>query len=400
MYLSCCGINHHTSTLFDRELFQISREDIGEAVRQYRQISNASEVAIIGTCNRIEFYRIDPDKVNARDNLDAFYRVRGVQDIDRLKSMVFVRQGTSAARHLFKVTAGLDSVLIGEHQVLNQVKSAYSSACAVNGPGKHLHKLFHNAFQIAKRIRTETDIGSGIQGLAGAAIEILQDKCGFELVDKKILIIGVNHSVEMLLSRLTRNNNHITILNRTLYNAEKIAKSFGVEAAPLANIAEYIPDTDVLFSATASRDHVVKADHFSSFKGNNPLYAVDLAVPRDIDPSITSCPGVTLFDLDDLKRLLEQAQDERTVELPYAIDLVEEQVNAWESWRRFSKGDQSADIRLLIDEDRRQVLNRFRDSFRQGDMKALEAFSQSLCRSFLRRITSNHPLTDMNTTGQ
>ncbi len=392
MHLSCCGINHHTSTLCDRESFHITREEIGRAVEQYRKITNASEAVIIATCNRIEFYRIDIEKVSDLDHLDTFYRNRGVQKLDRLKSITFARQGTSAARHLFKVAAGLDSVLLGEYQVLSQVKSSYSTACVVNGPGKYLHKLFHFAFQIAKRIRSETEISEGVQSLAGAAVEILREKCGIELTNRNILLIGVNRSTEMLLSRLVNANHKITILNRTLYNAEKIAKSFGVDAAPLDVLSDYLPKADLLFSATSSRDYVVQRQHFDGKDENHRLYAVDLAIPRDIDPSIATLPGVTLFDLDDLKRLLDNVQTERMIDLPYALDLIEEQVSAYKSWRGFSNGDHSADIRKLIDEDRRQIMERFRDNFRQGEVKALEAFSHSLCRAFLRRITSNQPL--------
>ena len=388
MFLSCCGINHNTCALSEREPFQLQKDELAKATSDFKTITGASETVVLATCNRIEFYRIDPEKIDAKEGVKKFYESRGITDNNNLDKLSFVRQGTSAARHLFKVTPGLDSVLLGEYQILGQVKTSYSEACSVNGPGKGLHKLFHNAFQISKRIRSETEIGIGAQGLAGAAVDILKDLLGLNISGLSACVIGVNRSTDMLVRRLNKENVNITILNRTVQKAEKMARTIGAAIQPIENLSEVMSNSDLLFSATSASDFVVHGKDLSSPRDNKQLIAVDLAVPRDIDPRLAESNGVTVLDLDDLKRYLDDVQQDRAVEMPYALDLVEEQVGAFEQWRRKSSDLGASALRKRLDDDRIEVLGQFRNSFRQGDSKALEALSRSLYRQFLRRVNS------------
>ncbi len=389
MHLTCCGITHRTGNLADREPFQIRREEIGSAVALYKRLTAAAEAVMVVTCNRVEFYRVDAEKTDARESLVLFYRNRGLATADSLRDMLFLRQGSSVARHLFKVASGLDSVLLGEYQVLGQVKTAYSSACAVGGPGKYLHKLFHHAFQVAKRIHYETDIGAGVQGLAGAAVDLLQERFGVDFTSRDVVVIGVNRSVEILLARLMKAKARVTILNRTLYNAEKLAKVHHIRAASLNELPRFLSSADVLFSATSAPNYVLGTGDFERTPRKKPLIAVDLAVPRDIDPEVAGMGDVNLLDLDDLKRHLESVMRERAVETPYALELIEEQVTAFENWRRSLNGSGNAELRRLIEEDRRRIFDRFKDHFHRSDIKALDAFSHNLCRQFIRRINAN-----------
>jgi len=388
MYLSCNGINHHSSALSDRESFQIQKEELARSTADFKRISGSNEAAIVTTCNRIEFYCADSTKVDVRDGIRNFYIERGSGDIEKLDRLSFIRQGTSVARHLFKVAAGLDSALLGEYQILGQVKEAYSAACSVSGPGRFLHKLFHNAFQVSKRIRTETEIGKGAQGLAGATVDILQDALDLELNGLNATVIGVNKSTEMLLRRLHREKIHITLLNRTLYNAEKLARPYGAAALPLDELSNILLDTDLLFSAASAEKYIVEKKHFNDGLKKEQMIAVDLAIPRNIDPKLTDYPGVTVLDLDDIKHYLSNVNSARAIELPYALDLIEEQVAMYEQWRRNAASNGNGAIRKLLEEDRHTILNRFQDNFNQGELKALDAFSRSLYRQFLRRVAS------------
>jgi len=387
MPIICCGINHRSSSLAERELFQLQRSELAQATADFKRISGLEEVVILTTCNRIEFYCRDAVKTDPKEAIIHFYKERGIDETDALDRIYFIRQGTSASRHLFKVTSGLDSPLLGEYQVLGQSKYAYSAACSVNGASKFLHKLFHHAFQIAKLIHSETDIGSGIQSLAGASIEMVLDHFNGDLTDKKALIIGVNSSTEMLLARLSHEGVKITVANRTHNAAVKVVRHYNASAVPLDEMVSALKNTDMLFTVTSSSDYLVNLDNFKS-EIVNPLIAVDLAVPRDIDPKVGEIDGVTLLDLDDLKVYLDKALVKRAVDLPYALDLIEEQVRVYELWRKSAVGDSSSALRELLEIDRRGILKRFKDSFRQGDQKALDAMSKNLYRQFLRRTNS------------
>ncbi|NQU06352.1 MAG: hypothetical protein HQ568_09690, partial [Calditrichaeota bacterium] len=227
----------------------------------------------------------------------------------------------------------------------------------------------------------------GIQSLAGASIEMVLDHFNGDLTDKKALIIGVNSSTEMLLARLSHEGVKITVANRTHNAAVKVVRHYNASAVPLDEMVSALKNTDMLFTVTSSSDYLVNLDNFKS-EIVNPLIAVDLAVPRDIDPKVGEIDGVTLLDLDDLKVYLDKALVKRAVDLPYALDLIEEQVRVYELWRKSAVGDSSSALRELLEIDRRGILKRFKDSFRQGDQKALDAMSKNLYRQFLRRTNS------------
>jgi len=191
-----------------------------------------------------------------------------------------------------------------------------------------------------------------------------------------------------LLRRLHREKIHITLLNRTLYNAEKLARPYGAAALPLDELSNILLDTDLLFSAASAEKYIVEKKHFNDGLKKEQMIAVDLAIPRNIDPKLTDYPGVTVLDLDDIKHYLSNVNSARAIELPYALDLIEEQVAMYEQWRRNAASNGNGAIRKLLEEDRHTILNRFQDNFNQGELKALDAFSRSLYRQFLRRVAS------------
>jgi len=389
MPLTCCGITHRTGSLNDREPFQLQRADLADATVAFKRISGIEELVILATCNRVEYYCRGPIKPDPHEAVIEFFRSRGVEHPESIKDHWFFRQGTSVARHLFKVASGLDSPLLGEYQILGQVKEAYSAACSVSGPGKFLHKLFHQAFQISKRVRSETDISGGVQGLAGASLELVRKNLGSDLTGRKALIIGVNSSTEMLLKSLTRQNVYVTVANRTLYSAEKIVKPYNATAISLDEMPLALKRADILFSVTSTPGFIVIPSHFTERDKAKPIMAVDLAVPRDIDPRIGEMEGIVLLDLDDLKYHLDAVQEEREADVHIALEIIEEQVRNYEYWRRAIIAGGNAALRQILEHDRQEIIKRFRDGFRESDQKALEALSKNLFRQFLRRIDNS-----------
>ncbi len=385
MYLSVCGFNHKTANLQDREPFQIPRSELAETVRSYIEFTGVKEAAIVATCNRVEFYRVVEVKNNHYEELIRFYQSRGLNNVDILRDICYSRQGTTAARHLFRVASGLDSLVLGEDQIFHQVKEAYSSACAVGGPGQILHKLFHMSFQVAKRIRSETNIASGPRSVPGAAIELLLKRMD-DAIPRKSVIIGVNNMSEILLENLYRRNIALTLANRTLYHAQKMAGGYGAEYASLEDIPSLINQVDALFTVASAKEYIIKPEHLQGIdRRKNPLYMVDIAVPRNIDPEIGGIPGIKLLDLQDLKRHLDVTASKRSQDIPMAEEMIEQQVSSYSLWRTKTLSQEKLiKLREAMNHTRILELNKFKKSFRKSDYKALEAFSGVIMREFLR----------------
>ena len=385
MKFSVCGFNHKTANLHDRERFQLGRASLTDAVSQYKELTGCEEAVIVATCNRVEFYRVMDFKSNHYQELIEFYRARGVENLDVLRDICYCRQGTTAARQLFRVAAGLDSLVLGEDQVLYQVKDAYSAACAVGGPGKILHKVFHLAFQAGKKIRNETNIASGPRSIPSAALELLHKKMKDEPL-VKALIIGINNMTEIILENLTKKSIPVILANRTLYHAEKMAGGYGAEPAHLSDLKELIPQVNVIFTVASADEYIVNPYHVQNLaKSNRTLFIVDIAVPRNVNPETANIEGIKLLDLQDLKRHLDVTQTWRNADIPRAEALIEEQVSAYSLWR--SKMESQAkllQLRQALNDARINELEKVKSAFRKGDLKALEAFSSSIMREFLR----------------
>lgn len=252
-------------------------------------------------------------------------------------------------------------------------------------PGIILHKLFHLAFQVGKRVRSETNIASGPRSVPGAALELLRGRSN-ERLPAAALVCGVNEMTEMLLEGLTRWGVPVYLANRSPEKAEKLAAVFRARVLPLAGIAEVIPQVEAIFSATSAPEHLITRRHFERFApGENPLYLFDLAVPRDVEPAVNDLPGVVLLDLQDMKRYLEQTESIRSQDIPRAEAIIEEQVKVYSIWRE--KERQREKILKMHQElnlMRKHELEKFKEGFHLSEYRALDAFSQTLVRNFMK----------------
>ncbi|MFH1863192.1 MAG: glutamyl-tRNA reductase [bacterium] len=387
MGLSLCGFNHKSAKLEERELFQLSRTELSEATRLYKEFSGCAEAVVVATCNRVEFYQFTPDKMNHLQAVIEFYKRRGILQYEKLQEICYVRQKTTVARHLFRVAAGLDSMVLGEDQVFHQLKEAYSAACAVGGPGKYLHKVFHLAFQAGKKVRAETRLGSGPRSIPGAALEMLRMQLP-ESPPRAALVCGVNEITEILLDGLKRWGTPIYLANRSLDKGEKLAAAFGGKAIPLDGIPEIIPRVDVICSASAAPELLITKRHLRDLSGlASPLYLLDLAIPRDIEPSLGDVPGIHLYDLDDVQRYLEHAEHQRALDVPRAEAIIEAQVSDYSIWRTKERRQEKL-LRMHheLNRMRREELERYKEGFHLSEYRALEAFSQALVRNFMRLL--------------
>ncbi len=387
MGLSVCGFNHKSAKVEEREPFQLNRMDLLQAAAEYKDLTGCEEVVVVATCNRVEFYQFTPSKSEQLSSVIKFYEERGNPNTENLRDICYCHQKTTAARHLFRVVSGLDSLVLGEDQVFHQLKEAYSNACAVDGPGKILHKLFHMAFQVGKKVRSETNVSSGPRSVAGAAIEMLKSRMDSR-VPRSALVCGVNEMTEIALDGFTRWGVSVHLANRSVDKAHKLAASFGAKSISLDEISAVIGDVDVVLSATSAPEPIIKPNHLRNYiSGEHPLYLIDLAVPRDIAPELGDVSGVVLLDLQDMERYLEHSENIRSEDIPLAEAIIGEQVSEYSVWRaKLRQETKLLAMHKELNKLRKAELERFKEGFRMSEIRALDAFSQSLVRNFMRLL--------------
>ena len=387
MNLSLCGINYRTSSLEQREPLQINRCDLSGAVSMFKSLDGVVETAILTTCNRIEFYLVLDDSAAVFDTVAAFYSKWRNIDIGRMRTAFYTYQGSSTARHLFKVSAGVDSMVLGETQILGQVKEAYRIACSVKGPGKNLHKLFHIAFRSSKKVRSETEIGHGSTSVSGAALEMLSRYLNGDK-NTNILCIGVSPMTEIALTQLlNKGYKNITLANRTLYKAEKLATRFGINYAPLGKLRDVLKGSSVVISCTGADKYIIDAGtHSGSLKSRDgkEVIIVDMALPRDVDPAVSEIDGVKVFDLEDIKHHISKNQNNRENAVAVASEIGEDFVNEFMTWQKNSAVEPL--IRELINEMeriRRRELDQSKRKIPAEQWDEIERLSQALLKKVI-----------------
>lgn len=334
--LSACGISHKSSSLEERERFQLTADEIPRADALALGVSGVRECVVVSTCNRIEFYLVSQPETDPLDVVAACYRqLKGLEPVRRLFR---TRDGRAAADHLFHVAAGLDSMVLGENQILGQVKDAYSSACAVGSAGKVLHRLFHQSFRIGKQVRTDTEIGRGACSVSSAALELLGG--ALDSIDRPtVLLIGVNKMTRIAATRLARRGGcRLLFANRTAARAVELAAGFGGAGFGLDRLPQLLAEADVTISCTSSPVPIVTTATLAPVRRavNAPRRRVimDLAVPRDVDIPKCWSPDVEVLDLEDVRRFVEKRQQERELEIPTAEGMIAHRLDDFARWCR------------------------------------------------------------------
>jgi glutamyl-tRNA reductase len=333
--LVLCGISHKTASLEQRESVQIAREELPSANACLRSLPELSESLVLSTCNRIEFYCILD---SARDPLDAiaeFYAKFRSLDAAPVRGLFYVKEGMAAAEHLFRVAAGIDSMVLGENQILGQVKEAYSSACAVQGAGKILHRLFHQAFRIGKQVRTDTEMGRGACSVSSAAVEMLSHKIA-AIAAPSILFIGANQMIGLAAMKLARVECvRLAFANRSPAKAAHLAAKFGGEGHGIDRLTDLMADADVVISCTSSPGPVISRrmlDEQCGRRKRGRCVLMDLAIPRDIDCEHKCGDGYEVFDLEDVKRFVESQQNRRADAIPQAEEIIDHRLREFAYW--------------------------------------------------------------------
>lgn len=304
MFIAVLGLNHKSSRLEFREILQRNIEGTDKAYASLLATSAFEELVILSTCNRIEIYFTAEHIESAVEALESFLLQAHTEGIREFRNSSYLFQGEDAIRHCFTVAPGLDSMILGEPEILGQMKRAFQTALEKGALHGLLLRLFEKAFQTAKEVRSETDIGKGAIGTASVSMSLAQKICG-DLGTRSILILGAGKLGEKLIMHMVQNDcKHITVSSRRQKRAEEIAEQYSVQAVPYPDWKKYLAQTDILISATTHPEILLSEHELSlimSRRKNRPLCTIDLAVPRTIDPEVSGIAHVHAFNIEDLK---------------------------------------------------------------------------------------------------
>lgn len=333
MKIFVAGLSYKTTPVAVREKLAVARPRLQCCGCRLKLRGNLSEVVLLSTCNRVEIYGVSP-WIHGRVT-QLFQELTG-GDFD-FTPHLYIKEGADAARHLFAVASGLDSMVLGETEITGQVKNAYAAAKAAGLTGKKMNRLFQAAGSVMKQIRTSTAIGRGATSVGSVAVALAEKVFDRDLGDKTVMILGAGKMGEACVKHLAkRGAKTILVSNRSFERAEKLAAEFGGRAVRLEDSPAAMIEADILVSSTGSSDIVLRRDDIQKIlpaRRNRPLVLVDIAVPRDIDPAAATLPNVFLYDIDDLEAVVRENTKNREQELSFCRAIIDER--AAELMKRF-----------------------------------------------------------------
>ncbi len=346
MPLLTLGLSHHSAPVDARERLAFTSDELPAALARLRALPGIDEAAILSTCNRTEIFTVAAPEDSVR--VMEWWRRERQAHAAELDRYAYTLRDQGSVLHSLRVAAGLDSMVLGEPQILGQMKQAFAQAQSVQSVGPVLSRLFQHAFSVAKLIRSTTQIGAHPVSVAYAAVQLAQHIFA-DLGKQTALLIGAGDTVQLLARHLRgRGVGRIIVANRSIERAQILAQSVQGYAISLSDLGAHLPEADVVISSTASRDHILKRDAVArAIKGRRrkPVLMVDLAMPRDLDPAIAQLEDVYLYSLDDLRAVIADNLKVREASAQQAEVLVEDYARTFERW--MESRDAGATIRRL-----------------------------------------------------
>jgi glutamyl-tRNA reductase len=337
MRLLVLGVSHHTAPIDLRERLAFAPGDLAEAVTALARDPAIGEVVLLSTCNRTELYGTCQNFEDGHDAMAGFLAAARAVPADDLKAHVYTRTEADAARHLFRVAAGLDSLVVGEPQILGQVKQAYASATEQHATGALLNRLFHTAFTAGKRVRSETELAEGAVSVSYAALGLARKICG-DLKGVSVLIVGAGEMAELTARHFAAQQpKRITVCSRTASHAEALAQEVGGTVVPWAELDAALAQADVVVTATGATTPILGQARIRAVtrqRRGRPLFFIDIALPRDVDPAVASDDDVFLYNIDDLQSIVNESLARRSSETTRAEGIVNQEVEKFMAWAR------------------------------------------------------------------
>ena len=328
------GVNHNTAPVEVRERLSLNESDT-PALRLFAELPSCAEVVFLSTCNRVEVLVSTNRLDEVKESIKELWLDRGEMDSNTLQGALYEYEGMSAIRHLFRVASSLDSMVVGEPQILGQLKDAYRMASEAKTAGMVLNRLLHKAFSVAKRVRTETRIASHAVSISYAAVELAKKIFG-DLAGKNGMLIGAGEMAELAAQHLIASGaDKLVVANRTLSRAVELSRSLGGSAISLEEVGDALVDADIVISSTGAPGIILRKDQVKRImrpRRHRLLFFIDIAVPRDIDPKVNEIDNVYLYDIDDLKGVIEFNKAEREKEASKADRMVDAEVIKFMAW--------------------------------------------------------------------
>ena len=337
MSLLTIGINHTTAPIDVRERLAFPDSVLPSALNKLIHVPSIDEAAIVSTCNRTELIcSVDSCQTGKTNTMQWLSDYHDYQ-LDHTQSYIYDHHEQEAAKHMFRVASGLDSMVLGEPQILGQLKQAYQSAVGAGTLGKQLNQLFQHSFNVAKKVRTHTSIGTNPVSVASTAVSLAKQLFG-DLSQRKALFIGAGETIELAAQHLSAVGvSRITIANRNIVRAQKLANKFEGYGISLAYISEVIPESDIVITATSSTLPILGKgllENSLKRRKHKPILLIDLAIPRDVEPEAGQLQDIYLYSVDDLKQVIEENMQSRMNAAEQAEIIIDDEVLKFYQWLR------------------------------------------------------------------
>ncbi|TGA97002.1 glutamyl-tRNA reductase [Sporolactobacillus shoreae] len=335
MHILTIGVNYKNTPVQIREKLAFEPSALEQALTDLRNTKSIFEDVILSTCNRTEIYVVCDQLHTGRYYSKKFFADWFRSTPETLESFLIIKEDQEAIRHLFRVTCGLDSMILGETQILGQVRTSFLTAQQVGTTGTFFNELFKEALTVAKRAQDETQINDHPVSVSYAAVKLLQDTIGV-LKDQSVLVIGAGDMSRLALKHLTSSGvRNLTVMNRTKNKAELLAQQFRGKVAPLSDLNTWIDRSDIIFASTSAPDFLITKKRLAPLlaaRGIRPLILIDIGVPRNIDPEIAVMDRVHLFDIDDLERIVDENLEARRKAALRIEPLIDSQIARYSEW--------------------------------------------------------------------
>jgi glutamyl-tRNA reductase len=389
MSLITLGINHKTAPLELRERLAFTPQTLPEALRSLKKLAHVEEASILSTCNRTELYCVTSED-NDRAIIQWFSQFHGL-DEDQIKEHLYLHAHEETIRHAMEVASGLDSMVLGEPQIAGQMKDAYAMATENGTIGLLLGKLYQRAFAVSKQVRTDTDIGSSPVSVAFAAVSLAKQIFG-ELSQTTVLMVGAGETIELAARHLhSQGVNKIIIANRSVERAQKLADEFQGEAISLQSISEHLHRSDIVIASTASPLPIIgkgMVERALKKRKHEPIFMVDLAVPRDVEPEVNELDDVYLYSVDDLQSVIAENMENRMQAAEQAREIIDVQVSHFLDWQKsLGAVDIIAQVRQNTQDISNEVLNKAKKQLAAGQdaEEVLDFLANTLTNKFLHQ---------------
>ena len=337
MELLVVGLNHKTAPIEIRECLAFPEDKMEDALDKVHVLPSLKENMIVSTCNRVEVYATTRETEKAICDVKEFLSQYHGIPLKQFEKSLYAHVGEEAVRHIFRVASSLDSMVLGEPQILGQIKEAYDFSQQVRTSGLILHRLLHRAFHVAKRVRTETKIVMGAISVSSVAVE-LAEKIFNDLRKKSVLLIGAGEMCELAARHLVSGGtDKILVTNRTYERAVSLAREFRGEAVPFEDVGQGLKRVDIVISATDSPHYLIRHDQITKVmkdRRQKPIFFIDIADPRDIEPEVGDIENVYLYNIDDLQKVANKNIKDREKEAQKAEAIVQEEMAKFVDWYR------------------------------------------------------------------